>query len=602
MLSPEDRRLYSQCFTAPDGFVFDGGIGTTYSLDLESLLFAQFCIATSGAAEPETALTDPVGLLEAVHRTSERVTVFFHAGETNAPNQPHALYSLLEKSMAPALGQAGGAIFHPKVWVLRFVSRDTQSVWLRVAVLSRNLTTSRAWDSFLCLEGEPERGKKSESADLAALLCALPELALQDVAPTRLAFIESLAAEVHRTSFAAPHPFEGAAHFQSTGFGKQPGFAPKEPGEEVFAVSPFVSSETLSSLRKLAPRGRLIGRSEEMAKCTEEAIGKWEAFSLDEGANSETDAADVGEGNATADAAPQGLHAKILAVQKKRRTAWWFGSGNLTDPVRAGSSVELMVRLEGKNSKVSIDQFLDAGFFSLLVPYTHAPSSEDPQDGSRSAVQAAQQLLARSDMRVTCEPHGESWRLLLTGAPVLDERVELQCRPITLPGARLSSVADGKARFEGVTLEALTALICFEIGAGSGEARFETELTLKLPVEGLPQERDAHIARSIIKDRASFLRYLQCLLGSVGDELLEGSVSLTVQSPSDSRNRRSAFASGLLEQLLRALHQEPERLRGLKSLLERTVEGQADTEEVVPEEFRELWKAIEPHLPSGDRP
>ena len=73
--------------------------------------------------------------------------------------------------------------------------------------------------------------------------------------------------------------------------------------------------------------------------------------------------------------------------------------------------------------------------------------------------------------------------------------------------------------FEAMTVEALTALVCLHLSAGKGEARFESELTLKLPIEGLPEDRDAQISRSIIKDRASVLRYLQCLLGSVGEQL-----------------------------------------------------------------------------------
>lgn len=601
MLDPENRRLYSQCFAAPDGFVFDGAIGTTYSLDLESLLFARLCIATSGSGEPETALADPVGLLEAIHRTAQRVTVFCHAGETNAPRQPHSLYSLLESSMIPALGRAGGAIFHPKVWVLRFTSREDDSPWLRVVVLSRNLTTSRAWDSFLCLEGEPDRGGKAESADLAALLRALPSLATVDLPGDRKQFLESLAKEVHRTTFGAPDPFEGAAHFQSMGFGKQPGFAPDQPGEQVLAVSPFVSNATLRALRELAPRGRLISRPEEMAKCEQDVIDGWEAFALDEGAYSEAEAGDLEESANTAEAAPQGLHAKVFAVQKKRRTLWWFGSGNLTDPVRAGSSVELMVRLEGKNSKASIEAFLDAGFGSLLVPYKYAPAPDDPQEGSRSAVESVKQVLARAELHLACVARDDTWQLRLSGVPDLDERVELRCRPITLPGARLQRVTGQEVNFEGMTIEALTALICFELTAGKGDAKFESELTLKLPIEGLPEGRDARIARSIIRDRGSFLRYLQCLLGGVGDQLPEGAPLAAPVRQAGKGNGDSAFASGLLEQLLKALHHEPERLRGLKSLLERIAEQDGDSERVVSDEFRALWAAIEPHLPTGER-
>lgn len=154
--------------------------------------------------------------------------------------------------------------------------------------------------------------------------------------------------------------------------------------------------------------------------------------------------------------------------------------------------------------------------------------------------------------------------------------------------------------FEAMTVEALTALVCLHLSAGKGEARFESELTLKLPIEGLPEDRDAQISRSIIKDRASFLRYLQCLLGSVGEQLPGDLLSGVANAASGAGAGRPAFASGLLEQLLRALHEEPGRLRGLKSLLERTADTQEGEQDIVPEEFRALWAVIEPHLPQEE--
>ena len=63
MLDPDVRRLYSECFAAPPDYALDCVVGTTYSLDLDSLLFASFCLATSGIEDPEGALDGPVALL-----------------------------------------------------------------------------------------------------------------------------------------------------------------------------------------------------------------------------------------------------------------------------------------------------------------------------------------------------------------------------------------------------------------------------------------------------------------------------------------------------------------------------------------------------------
>jgi len=601
MLGTDDRRLYSECFAAPEGYVLDCAVGTTYSLDLESLLFAHVCIATSGRAEPDGALRDPVSVLEAVHRTSERVTVFCHAGETNAPSQPQAIYSLLESSIVPARGRGGGAIFHPKLWLLRFRALGDGNVLLRAVVLSRNITTSRAWDSFVCLEGEPQRGRQDTSRGLAQLLRALPSLATAPLTPSRAAALEKLAVDAERTAFAAPAPFEGLAELVAVGTEKDRGFRPAETGDRVLAISPFVSPETLRAFRKLAPIGDLVGRPEEMSKCPREVIAAWSAHTLHDDACSGSDAADDGTTMATAEVAPQGLHVKALAIQTGRRTTWWLGSGNLTDPVRTGSSVELMVRLEGKSSHVGIESFLESGFRDLLQPYTHAPPPDDPQEGARSAVERAKCLLVDANLSARCEARPDGWDIILEGAIDVPEGVSMSARPVSLPASRARELSTGVAswRFEHVSVEALTALFAFRLVAGKGEAAFSLELTLKLPLEGLPAERDTRITRAIVKDRAAFLRYLECLLEGVDGVALDG-VSGLAREPrvgEGTGTAASPFAPGLLEQLLRALHRDPARLTGVRALLERTEgESEGDGLAVIPPELRELWRAIEPHI------
>jgi hypothetical protein len=605
MLSPDDRRLYSQCFSAPEGFGLDCAVATTFSLDLESFLFAQFCLATSGAGEPEAALRDPIGLLEALHRTAGRVLVFCHAGETNAPRQPQSLYSLLEDSIAPARGRAGGALFHPKLWVQRFTQSTSDQVTVRVVVLSRNLTASRAWDTFICLEGSPARAKEPASAELAELIRALPGLAEQRPGPARLQQLEAIARDVERTSFAAPAPFEKIATFEALGITEKRGFRPNREGSAVLGISPFVSAETLRTLRALAPKGpgTLVSRPEEMAKCPREVIEAWDAYSLDEAANSSADVADAELTTDTADAAPQGLHAKAFVVDDGVRATWWIGSGNLTDPVRTGSSVELMVRLEGKSAKVGVEAFLDAGFRDLLLNYSYASAPADPQEGSRSAVEAAKGGLVEAKLTLRCDAGTEHWSLVLDGAVALPEAVSARCRPVTLPTARAIRMtsAESSWTFTEVSTEAVTALMCFHLEAGAGESKFDTELTLKLPITNIPQDRNARITRSVIKDRAAFLNYLRCLLAGVAGEPLGSGPEVGKEPGGKAKGSSSVFAAGLMEQLLRALYHDPRRLRGLRALLARTsADHEGDLAEAVPEEFREVWAAIEPHLPAED--
>ena len=600
MLDPDFRRLYSECFAAPPDHDLDGAVGTTYSLDLDSLLFAMFCLSTSGVEDPEGAMSNPVALLEAIHRTSERVTLFAHVGEMNAPARPRSLYALLERCVMPAQGR-GGAIFHPKLWALRYRSRADGSALVRVVVLSRNLTSSRAWDQLVCLEGAPEATVLEENRELVELMRALPSFVVGEPLPeARLVELEGLARDVARTRFAAPVPFSGVARFMALGV--RPGRRFELPGgDRLFAMAPFVSTDALKVLRAQAKRAQLVARAEELAKCTAAAVGEWEVSVLHEGASLNADSAEGALGSDTADAAPEGLHAKVYAVESGQQVTWWLGSGNLTDPVRDGTSVELMVSLTGKVSSVGIDAFLDAGFGSLLEKYQHQAAPTDAAEGSRACVERTKRQLCAAPLALRCRPDGALWTLALDGAlPDPVEGVEATCRIVTLPPHRaIRLFGDASAcEFAGLSPEGLSAFLAIRLVAGTGEARFEHEFTLKLSITGLPQDRDARVARAIVKDRAAFMAYLRCLFEELAP-LVGGEAEERHAESEGAAALGASLTTGLLEPMLRTVHRDPERLRGLRALLE-SCESGADAA-VIPAEFRAVWAAVEPFLPSCAR-
>jgi hypothetical protein len=158
MLEPNTRFLLTHAFRAPAGYQFDCGIATTYSLDLMTLLGATLHLSLFGDEGAAEELKNGVALLEALRRTSTRLGVFCQTGRIAVPRMAHVLYGLLEPMVVPVTAPLGG-VFHPKLWVLRFVSPSAaQPVLLRVLVLSRNLTNDRCWDVSLALE----RGRRPE--------------------------------------------------------------------------------------------------------------------------------------------------------------------------------------------------------------------------------------------------------------------------------------------------------------------------------------------------------------------------------------------------------------------------------------------------------
>jgi hypothetical protein len=595
MLNPEDRRLYTNCFTVPRDYRFDCGVGTTFTLDLETLLFVPIALTTSGSEDPRAALADRVALLGAIHRVGERLTVFCEDGRSNTPALQHSLVSLLEESFVPARARGDGAIFHPKLWLFRFVHQETGEELVRAVVLSRNVTTSRCWDTVVQLEGTPNpRQVVSESKPLAALVRALPALVSRpELRPSsdRLAQLEVLADAAERTRFAAPTPFDQAVEFLSLGLGDGQRWKP-EKGDRVLAISPFLSERALTWLEGFGAARTLVSREETLDLCDRKVLGSWTSYGLhgDTGADAESAESDLGD---TVESEPHGLHAKALAIESGKRTTWWLGSANLTDPVMNATNVELLVRMEGPTKAVGITSFLEGGFQDLLRSYDlQTPQRmESAEEHAQRLVDKAQHAIVRAQLQGSCaQQENEAWHFTLHGIVPVPPGVRIEAHPLTLSAGRAVSLENATLTFSNMPLEALTAFVAFRIEAKFGEATVRAGFTCRVPVSGMPEDRLARIIRSVIEDRSSLLGYLSRLLDDAHGPI--ASIPST-KSKLGAGNAAGSFAQPvLLESIVRALRRNPERLLGIDRTLQRLRSEQGEGEAVVPADLIELWDTV----------
>ena len=97
MLNPNNNRLdYGDILSPPNNYQLDFAIGTTYSLDLDALVGAAISLGLS--EETDTNLiNNPIFLLEALRTTADKVILFCEGGQIHLPNQPNPLYILLEE-------------------------------------------------------------------------------------------------------------------------------------------------------------------------------------------------------------------------------------------------------------------------------------------------------------------------------------------------------------------------------------------------------------------------------------------------------------------------------------------------------------------------
>lgn len=597
MLDPNHRSVLTSILTPPAGMVFDRGIATTFTLDPLTLLSVPLHLAWLASRDDREVLADPIRLLEALRRVTQRLTVFADRGRMHVPDRGNALFALLEDTIVEVRAPRGGA-FHPKIWLLRFVAEASTPV-LRLAVLSRNLTADRSWDLSLVLEGTPKEAHVDTNRGLGEFLKAVPSWAVRQVDRDRQTQVEQLADELRRTTWELPGRWEEIAfHVIGTEDG------PWDPGrgDDLALISPYLSASALALLRRnTQKRMALVSRPDSLAALPVEAREPFErCLVLDEAA--ETEDGEDPEGHDTI-----GLHAKAIALRRGWYLHLFVGSANATGAAIVDcTNVEVMVELRGRHSQVGkIEQLLDEkdGFGSVLTDFD-TEYEPDPETVERARVEAlierVQLKVAASELTVRCSSSANGdWELtLVPEAPVDLDGVSALAWPLSMSPER-STDANSLAAGEVVELGTLavadvTGLVGFELSLNEVSRRF----ALNLPVDGLHADRDAAILRRVVRSRDGFIRYLRLLLGLHGTQLEDegdGSASGARWSATS-----SAESESVLEELVRAWSREPSRLRDVQRVVERLRGHEGDDGRVVPPDFETLWSVFEQVL--GDAP
>jgi hypothetical protein len=599
MLDPNRRSLLIDSLRPPPGYTFGSGLATTFTLDLTTLLSVPLHLALRSSDDPNAMLQDGVALLESLRRTTGSLSIFCQQGRIGAPNLPHVLYGLLESSVIEVNAPNGG-VFHPKLWVLRFVQpENSDDVRLRLIVLSRNLTNDRSWDLSLSLDGTPGKRTVSQNKPLSDLIATLPSLAPTRPADQTFRNCEQLADELRRSSWdELPEGFEDIT-FHVLGINRRP-WQPAS-SNRLAVISPFVSSSALNSLAATTREAVvLVSRPDELARASKPSVGSFAAVKI----LHESAETDDGDDASAADRLTRGLHAKAYITEDGWNTSIYLGSANATNAsLVAGANIEILAELTGKKSRVGgIDSFLgDDGLREYLVDFTQ-PDEPPPltvQEQAEKLADAARCELMAAGLRLAClNVDPDIWDLLITAERVskLKQIRSVRSWPISLHAERAVD-ATPLATTKEITIPrcataSITGLIAFEVTTTLCEQ--STCFVLNLPVDNMPAGRDGAVLRTIVANREGFLRYLLLLLQEV-----EGlaPIEKLLSAIGGTWNVNSGDLDGLplLEELTRAYSRDPSRLGSVRKLVEQlgaTPEGK----EILPPEFLELWSIFDAML------
>ena len=609
MLEPGKRRLFMETLRPPDGYVLDRAVGTTFTLDLMTLLAVPLAFTFRDAQDGDGQLaTEPLSILESARRYADRITVFCQGGHTGVPRTGQPALAFIENSVVAAFPPQRGhstSIFHPKVWVLRYVAReDTEggAVRYRLVCQSRNLTFDTSWDASLVLDGELNQDRVnaySINRPLSKFVGRLPSLASEPISSTRQESVDLIADELLRVRFDPPNGLE-ISRFLPFGIGRSNPLYPDLEHRSLLVISPFLDGELLKSIIRRRRRSVLISRREELLKAPADAVGAFdEVYAFRSSLEPEPE--DFEE------ALPPlaGLHAKIFVIDDGWKARVAVGSANSTiaalgNPPR---NVEFMVELVGRKSRFGIDALLappgqgeSGAFRSLIEEFDLDEAGTVTEDKDARSLERlldrAAEILARAELSGVVEI-GESGRYSLR----LDLRESLElppeiravsCWPATLP-ASWQQTLHGGTEFSGLLLEELSAFLAIEIRALIEGRSDRKRFARTIPVVGFPEDRLPRLVATMLRDRKRFMQLLWLLLSPDQD------VSFTDLSGVLSDNGTSAEWSvalpGLLERMLETLSRDPAKLDAVASLIQdlrKTEEGA----NLIDPDFDAVWESL----------
>ena len=601
MLDPSARQVYLEQLMPPEGYSLDLALACTYSLDLITLLMAPLAMALCDVDGSEAALAQPLVLAEAVRRAADKVMVFCHKGRITVPKSSTTLYSYLEPMVIQSRSPRGGS-FHPKVWLLRFVHSSGQALY-RLICLSRNMTFDRSWDVSIRLEGEVNHGRVrgySGNRPLRDFVRSLPGLAADGVPERVHENIRLMADEVGRVpEWEIPDGFD-ELEFCPSGIPGYSGLSMPEKPTRAFAMSPFLTEQTVASLCSSGRENVLVSTLDALDGLSPEAFGALAAtadvYTL----------SDWSQGDGEDSQMACGLHAKAYLVENGGSVELMVGSANATHRAFGGANVEFMVKLYGRRYKAGIAKIIGTReqptqFTTMLQPYSRSrePDADTKRKELEAILEAAREALANSDMWVTVTADADgSFRMRVESASgfELPTDVRCTCRPITVhPSMAVDAGPLAQQRsveFRGLDATSLTSFIAFEISLSECEVQSSIGFVLNLGTEGMPEDRHAAVLRGLIRDEDSFINYVKMLLTDDLDALAAGGEGFRIVNGRGTDAAMSRWShSSLLEPLVRAYSREPEKIEYIERLLD-DLKCSAGEGDIIPPAFTAVWATL----------
>ena len=577
--------MYNELLSTP-GFDLVFAIGMTYSLSLEAMLSVPIAFGLLGELD-DTVKRSPIGLLEAVRKSSDKFLIFCNKGGITVPNEVQTLYSLMEDRIVEVYDEKDyTANFHPKLWIIKERSRESEVCQLKLIVLSRNLTFDNSIDVACSLTGiigseVSSLSRKHEPIkQLLEKLCSFTDS--EKKKPIR-EIITDLS-KVERFQLDEDIYEKDGYDFFPIWFGtvlnQNPKLKEALKGDDSIVVSPFIDKSTLKSF--ISPRMNYYPR----VLITRKEYIDEDIFNIYK------DKGEIYAVNDTFldnDIAKIDLHAKMYLVrlleketetQSQRSTYLYLGSANATYSAFNRNS-EFLVRFKYKSGKKYIfedfvENFVneDRKFERVLSPVVKECINE------YSDVEKKLKKFVSLKITASAAVTNELATVTITVKDFCEELKDVSISMLQLPSLKMQ--VSSQIKFFDIPIDKLSELYVVSLSDGAQSK----SIVFKIKTEGIPENRNDLIFSKIVDTPQKFIDYVSFMLSENPTEMIASLSETEMRDKKVGGINVKLSQPKVYEQMLKLAYKKPSQLREIGDFMNRI------DQKVVMPEFKKMYESF----------
>lgn len=613
ILNPTNRLDYGTLLMPPEGFKTSFAVGTTYSLDLETMLHVPLALFHSKYLSEATDIRNlRADMLDALQQVKGKVIVFVHADNIHVSTKYNILYNFLDQSIVNVLPDNEHSNFHPKVWLIRY--EKGKDFCYRLIVMSRNLSPSEDFDVAASFDSFPSTKVKWHNDNLVAFC----EWLMRKTKNKQI--IRTIRKELKTIRFDVPKPFDynnfdffphtikelGLENpFKNVGVGR------KYLWEDCLVISPFLKDDSLKEiLQKTTGDCWLVSRKEELDSIDGDTLRQftkvYQFISVDE-----VDSANDDLSETERNVGSVNLHAKLYIVRAKlpgeffHNFHWYLGSTNCTNAAFE-NNVEALVHLkasykcEATASPRSVIEALSDPKTGIFQEYhiSNGKVEDKEQKNKEYRIRKLKWLISSLHIKGTYENVGNN-KYTITSVVGNKEKLEAIRKQFSdmkvllqlfcYPKGNWNLMTDDHHVFkEAISCQTISPLLKISIQDKDENC---TNYILLMEME-LPKERTSKMMAEILDSEDKVMKYLMFLLDDnmSSDELDLSKPNKESKLHDDKGQTVIDYKTPILEKMLLASSRNPQALSRMKETIDR-MNGMKDIHgnPLLSKEFLNLW-------------